>query len=64
MRGYAAVLAVLALAYPALCWLRPFDRCRWCKGVGCRWCRRTGRRLRWGRRLYNAVERARAAADR
>jgi hypothetical protein len=67
MRGYvidAALLAALVLAYPAACWLRPFCRCWWCKGVGCRWCRSTGRRLRWGRRLYNAAQRARVAAER
>jgi hypothetical protein len=60
----AVLVAALALAYPALCWLRPFRRCWWCKGVGCRWCSRSGRRMRWGRRLYSAAQRARAAADR
>lgn len=57
------MFAVLPAAYLALCWLRPFDRCHWCKAAGCHWCRGTGRRLRWGRRLYNAVERARRAAS-
>jgi hypothetical protein len=61
-----AWFTLAAVAYAGACWLNPFRPCRWCKdGRGrraCRWCDGTGRRLRWGRRFYNAVQRVRAAA--
>lgn len=71
-----AAIALAAGVYAALCWGLPFASCRHCRGVGrvrartglfghsvrdCRWCRGTGRRLRHGRRLWNALTRRRQA---
>lgn len=58
-----------AAVYVGGCALRPFGRCRRCGGFGtrtgkslilrrpvakgCRWCDSTGRRLRWGRHVWN-----------
>lgn len=67
----AGVVAVAAAGYALSCWVWPFARCWACEGTArrsradgkvwrpCRWCRGTGRRLRVGRRLYNAATRLR-----
>lgn len=67
-----AAIALIVGVYAALCWAFPFAPCRRCHGVGriraraglfghsvrdCRWCRGSGRRLRLGRRLWNALAR-------
>lgn len=73
-----AMLAVL-LYIGACAWL-PFAPCSRCHGAGvvigktrvlrrpvgkpCRWCRQSGRRLRWGRRVWNRFARIRQAANR
>ncbi|WP_165985023.1 hypothetical protein [Streptomyces sp. YIM 98790] len=65
-----AFLTFITLGYIALCAISPLGRCRTCEGLGfalrttrrgalrrgkdCRRCRATGRRLRLGRRAYNA----------
>jgi hypothetical protein len=74
----AAVALVVLLAYSASCWWLPFANCGLCSGTGkrypenqgrrrnfrpCWWCKGTGRRLRWGRRLFNAVQRRRREAQ-
>ncbi|GAA4051155.1 hypothetical protein [Nonomuraea soli] len=65
----AGILAVTlwALGYAAACATSPFARCNRCGGRGktltarghlkrfCRRCKGTGLRLRWGRRLFNAL---------
>ncbi|SCF33978.1 hypothetical protein [Micromonospora mirobrigensis] len=61
-------LAGYALSYLALCYAKPFGRCRRCKGAGqrpgliirrltreCRRCGATGKRVRVGRRLIEHV---------
>ncbi|MFI7438348.1 hypothetical protein [Nonomuraea indica] len=62
-------LIVITIRYLVACYVRPFGRCRRCKGKrriphrigrGSRYCRRcdgTGLRLRWGRRLLNYARR-------
>lgn len=72
-----ALALFLLLAYPVSCWWFPFADCRVCKGTGlhrsdsnrrhsriCWWCRGARKRLRWGRRLFNALNRRRQEADR
>lgn len=63
----AAGLAVAVLAAYALsCWLWPFRDCSVCRGAGvhrsdgsrslsrpCWWCKGGGKKLRYGRRLWN-----------
>ncbi|MEV4119461.1 hypothetical protein [Micromonospora sp. NPDC049645] len=67
--GTAAVLlltlAALTLGYLAVCWVRPFRRCRRCHGTGrrrslilragraCRRCDGTGEHMRPGRAALN-----------
>lgn len=58
------ILAVIAV-YVLVCWIRPFGKCRFCKGKAtrntlirrrirpCRWCKASGQRLRHGRRIFN-----------
>jgi hypothetical protein len=60
-----AATTLAAALYAAACWLLPFGRCWFCRGVGarprlitrrlrpCRMCRGAGRRLRYGRRAFN-----------
>lgn len=69
-------IALVVLGYTASCACWPMARCAWpgCDGGrlyrgnqrrifrDCRWCRGTGRRLRIGRRVWNAYRRRRAAA--
>ncbi|MBQ0902684.1 hypothetical protein [Micromonospora sp. U21] len=79
MRGTltaTGILLVVALAYAGSCIIRPFRDCWLCDGKGhhrskrkrklsrpCGWCNRTGKRLRFGRRLWNRARRtAREAA--
>lgn len=63
-----------ALAYAVSCYVWPFTDCWLCKGNGhhrpdsnrklsrpCRWCKATGKRLRIGRRVANAVRDRRRA---
>ncbi len=63
-----AVLVIgLGLVYAVECWVFPFAFCSKCKGAGkvvgpggkifrnCWWCRGSGRRIRIGRRVFNAV---------
>jgi hypothetical protein len=65
-----AAIALAAAVYGAACWVLPFAYCRHCHGVGsrlagivrktprvCRWCRGTGRRMRFGRRVWNTLAR-------
>lgn len=71
----AALVLFLVSAYPLSCWWFPFADCRICKGTGlhrsdsnrrhsriCWWCGGARKRLRWGRRLYNAINRRRREA--
>ncbi|MQM26638.1 hypothetical protein [Glycomyces albidus] len=52
-----------ALAYLFRCWAFPYGRCWWCRSDGrnaagyCNACHGTGRRVRLGRRLYDAARR-------
>lgn len=68
---------VLAAAYAASCAWWPFRDCMLCSGRGhhrpqtrrrlsrpCWWCKATGKRLRWGRRIYNHFHKQRKAAIR
>ncbi|WBC13438.1 hypothetical protein O7600_20120 [Micromonospora sp. WMMA1998] len=65
-----AILAALALGYAVSCAVRPYRDCWLCDGRGhhrskrkrklsrpCRWCSATGKRLRYGRRLWNRARR-------
>ncbi|GAB3914626.1 hypothetical protein GCM10029964_126430 [Kibdelosporangium lantanae] len=65
-----ALLAVVAtLGYSLSCAFFPYKSCRYCRGYGkfrssflggirlCRACKGTGLRLRFGRRVYNALAR-------
>jgi hypothetical protein len=68
-------LCIITIGYITLCARVPFGRCRRCKGFGfiirrtrsghlrrgrdCRRCNATGVRLRIGRRIWNAWDRAR-----
>lgn len=69
---------LLALVYAAECWWFPFRRCHCpfkpCEGGrhyskdrkhhrDCWWCKGTGRRLRFGRRIYNLIESKRRATQ-
>ena len=72
------LLLIVTLSYSATCAASPFANCRKCHGFGyrtttdrkgrakrgkdCRRCRTTGKRLRIGRRLFNAYRRTRNAA--
>jgi hypothetical protein len=70
------IAAVLGLIYVVECWWFPFGRCWCCSGAGrhsrkdgrvwrdCRVCRGSGKRMRLGRRLFNAIQRRRREADR
>jgi hypothetical protein len=62
--------AAAAAIYAGSCWWFPFGRCICCGGKGahyrkdgkvfrtCKWwCKGSGKRIRLGRRVYNAVER-------
>ena len=68
-------LLVAALVYAGSCWVWPFADCWLCSGRGshrpknnrklsrpCRWCKASGKRLRIGRRLANAIRERRNAA--
>ncbi|MFV2102804.1 hypothetical protein [Micromonospora sp. LOL_024] len=70
------ILAVLAV-YAGSCILRPFRDCALCDGRGhhraksnrklsrpCWWCKGTGKRLRYGRRLWRRARRVHRAAGR
>jgi hypothetical protein len=72
----AVVVVGPPLWYALGCWHNPFRDCWWCKGAGwhrssddrrnsgpCWWCKGAGKRLRHGRRLYNAIQRRRKAAQ-
>lgn len=72
--GFLAVVLIgSGIAYAVSCWLFPFARCRACDGTGrkyngdrsgfrdCWWCKGATRRLRIGRRLFNAAKRRRDA---
>lgn len=58
----AAALAAVAV-YVFRCWAFPFGACVWCRGDGirggtyCRRCDGTGRRVRLGRRTFDAIRR-------
>lgn len=65
-----AILAALALGYAVSCAVRPYRDCRLCDGKGhhraksnrklsrpCWWCKGAGKRLRYGRRLWNRARR-------
>jgi len=66
METLAALAALWLVSYVARCAVWPYKPCGHCKGSGkrwspsgtafgvCRWCKGTGRRLRFGRRLYDA----------
>lgn len=69
------ILAVL-LVYAVSCAVRPFRDCWVCDGKAhhrskrnaklsrpCRWCKATGKRLRFGRRLWNRARRIHRAAN-
>ncbi|MET9534690.1 hypothetical protein ABZY02_29720 [Streptomyces sp. NPDC006649] len=68
-----AILVILA-GYAALCAISPFGPCRKCSGTGlrelrkgakvCRRCHGRRRRLRVGRRAFNAGHRTHAAGTR
>jgi hypothetical protein len=70
-----SIALVLALIYVVECWWFPFGRCWCCSGTGrhprkdgrvwrdCRLCRGSAKRLRVGRRIYNAIQRRRREAD-
>lgn len=71
--GFVALL-VWAIGYAIACWWFPFGRCGRCKGAGVigdsagkhfRTCRRCkgSRPLRFGRRVYNYIQRQRRAAS-
>jgi len=80
MRVTIGLVLMAILIYLSACAWVPFARCSRCHGTGvrmgktrllrrpvgkpCRWCRQSGRRLRWGRRVWNRFARIRAAADR
>jgi hypothetical protein len=69
------LILFLAGAYPASCWLWPFTNCGWCKGTGrkgrkdgkvwrpCRHCGGLGKRLRFGRWLFNHYVKVRRNAS-
>lgn len=65
-----AIAVAAVLGYALSCAVRPFRDCLVCSGRGhhrskssttlsrpCRWCRATGKRLRFGRRLWNRARR-------
>ncbi|WP_433297425.1 hypothetical protein ACQP2F_40990 [Actinoplanes sp. CA-030573] len=70
-----ALATVFAGCYAALCWLKPFGRCRRCRKSGvrprlitrrltvCRACKGAGLRLRHGRRAFNYLARIHADAQ-
>lgn len=70
------LLLLVALVYAGSCWAFPFATCRVCDGDGkrrsganrrhfrpCWWCKGSGRRLRIGRRVHNAIQRRRKEAQ-
>jgi len=78
MRALLTAITLLAIAigvYALACWVIPFGRCHFCDSSGtrtaritrrlkpCRWCNASGRRLRYGRRVYNYFSRIRAEAQ-
>lgn len=80
MTAIVVLTVAAAFIYAAACATLPFARCVRCNGAGvriaktrvlrrsvgrpCRWCRSSGKRLRWGRRVWNHFARIRSAADR
>lgn len=74
--GWITLAGFVWLAgYAIACRWRPFAHCGCCKGSGrhyskngktfrdCWWCNHTGRRLRVGRKVYNALSAARRDAS-
>lgn len=74
MKPLALFVFTAIVIYAGSCWMFPFARCRWrrCEGGrryrsdqkvwrDCRWCKGAGRRLRIGRRIFNAIQRRRRA---
>ncbi|MEV7264196.1 hypothetical protein AB0N38_11660 [Micromonospora aurantiaca] len=73
MRGTITATGIILVAlagYALSCAIRPFRDCWLCEGKGhhrskrkrklsrpCRWCSSTGKRLRYGRRLWNRARR-------
>ncbi|NES28945.1 hypothetical protein GCE86_19690 [Micromonospora terminaliae] len=73
MRGTLTAAGIILAAlvwYAGSCIIRPFRDCWLCDGKGhhrskrksklsrpCRWCRASGKRLRFGRRLWNRARR-------
>lgn len=79
MRGTltaTGIVLVVALVYAVSCAVRPFRDCWLCDGKGhhrskknrklsrpCGWCHRSGKRLRFGRRLWNRARRVQREAQ-
>lgn len=74
--GWITLFALAAsVVYACACWWRPFAHCHCCSGTGrhynkkrttfrdCWWCDHTGRRLRLGRKVYNAFNTVRRDAS-
>jgi hypothetical protein len=61
-------LALLTVGYLAVCWLRPFTRCRHHnplrRAALCTRCHGSGRRVRPGRHLFNRLRDTRRRTDR
>lgn len=67
------VVTALIVLYALSCWVFPFAKCVWCKGLGrherddrkvwrtCWRCKGVGRRIRVGRWLFNRLWAARQA---
>ena len=72
MRVIVGLAVLVPLAYALSCWWLPYASCWCCKRTGihargkvfrpCRICSGSGRRLRVGRRLWNAARRRRFGA--
>jgi hypothetical protein len=63
------ILAVVTGSHLAVCWLRPFTRCRHRnplrrRAVHCTRCDGTGYRVRAGRHVLNRLRNTRRSADR
>lgn len=78
MRGTLTATGIalaVALSYALSCAVKPYRDCWVCRGKAhhrskssptlsrpCRWCRASGKRLRYGRRLWNRARRLHRAA--